>query len=467
MRFWNYFILFLIAGLVLTPLTSAAVINPNTNRGIDLCWIPGVGWILNSCDKAGGGSQGPMGPAGIGNTTNFYNGSYNQSLIFSNLTNIWNLTVENNLTVYSDYVTFVNITISEMNQTPNMTAGPPGADGSNGINGLDNMTANMTAGPQGIQGVNGTPGEEGIQGDKGDKGDKGGQGDKGDQGLQGDKGDKGDRGIQGINGTPGWQGDKGDQGDQGLQGIQGEQGIQGIQGETGPMNQTFNLTINMTGNMTMNQTMLDETAYYWVNATRSLTGTQIFRSVNNSFLYLNGGSGSGTGGLLPGSGALIALYGNTAGGGAAGYTRFYAPNAAGTAWNIVAYITGVTDTPYLDLNSHQIKNILDPSAAQDATTLNFVELVNTTERNNITANNVSIKSYVDAKQKCGATANVADGGTITHGFGTTPTYALVTGTNTSQTEHVTTLGAVTFTVGIKKSSTLAVGKADTIYWCVG
>ena len=78
-----------------------------------------------------------------------------------------------------------------------------------------------------------------------------------------------------------------------------------------------------------------------------------------------------------------------------------------------------------------------------------------------------MKNYVDSHQKCGATASVTDGGTITHGFGTTPNYALVSGTNSSQIEAVTAKGAITITVSIKKASTLAVGASDTISWCVG
>jgi hypothetical protein len=70
-------------------------------------------------------------------------------------------------------------------------------------------------------------------------------------------------------------------------------------------------------------------------------------------------------------------------------------------------------------------------------------------------------------QKCGATASVANAGTITHAWGATPTYVLVTGTNRSQNYAVTAKSSTTFTMEIGNSATLGNGAADTIYWCVG
>jgi hypothetical protein len=63
----------------------------------------------------------------------------------------------------------------------------------------------------------------------------------------------------------------------------------------------------------------------------------------------------------------------------------------------------------------------------------------------------------------GSTASVADGGTITHGLGTTPTWVMVTGTVASQIVSVTAIGATTFTVAIKTDAGGA-GSSQTIHW---
>jgi hypothetical protein len=64
-----------------------------------------------------------------------------------------------------------------------------------------------------------------------------------------------------------------------------------------------------------------------------------------------------------------------------------------------------------------------------------------------------------------ATATVADGGTITHSLGTTPTSCVaVGGAANDDIIHVTALGATTFTVSIKKRSDGTSGTSQTIYW---
>jgi hypothetical protein len=64
----------------------------------------------------------------------------------------------------------------------------------------------------------------------------------------------------------------------------------------------------------------------------------------------------------------------------------------------------------------------------------------------------------------GATASVADGGTITHGFASAPVSVLITGTVALNTVNVTAIGATTFTVSIKVSTSGAAGTTQTIYW---
>ncbi len=62
----------------------------------------------------------------------------------------------------------------------------------------------------------------------------------------------------------------------------------------------------------------------------------------------------------------------------------------------------------------------------------------------------------------GATS-VADGGTITHGLGTTPDVVLCTASTTGEFVSVTAKGATTFTVAIKKHDNTA-GTTQTVNW---
>ena len=62
----------------------------------------------------------------------------------------------------------------------------------------------------------------------------------------------------------------------------------------------------------------------------------------------------------------------------------------------------------------------------------------------------------------GATS-VADGGTVTHGMGATPVRVVVTPSVSGEMVSVTTLGATTFTVAIKKHDGTA-GTTQTVYW---
>lgn len=63
----------------------------------------------------------------------------------------------------------------------------------------------------------------------------------------------------------------------------------------------------------------------------------------------------------------------------------------------------------------------------------------------------------------GATASVADGGTITHGHVKTPTSVRCTASVSGEFISVTAIGATTFTVAIKKHDNSA-GTTQTVYW---
>jgi hypothetical protein len=115
--------------------------------------------------------------------------------------------------------------------------GIQGETGSVGTNGERGVTGNQ--GARGIQGETGTAGADGANGSNGSNGAKGDQGIQGETGSAGTNGTNGIPGIQGepgatgADGTNGTNGDNGDQGASGIQGETGTAGSQGTQGETG------------------------------------------------------------------------------------------------------------------------------------------------------------------------------------------------------------------------------------------
>ena len=103
-------------------------------------------------------------------------------------------------------------------------------------------------------------------------------------------------------------------------------------------------------------------------------------------------------------------------------------------------------------NSYVHDNVI--RLEQDAATFEFVDT------------GLTLDSTVSIKQpKWGATASVADGGTITHGHIKTPSVVLCTASTSSEFISVTAIGATTFTVAIKKDDGTA-GTTQTVYWLV-
>lgn len=74
--------------------------------------------------------------------------------------------------------------------------------------------------------------------------------------------------------------------------------------------------------------------------------------------------------------------------------------------------------------------------------------------------------FFNRPRRSGATATVADGGTVTHGLGTTPTWVTVNPSTSGEFVSVTAIGATTFTVAIKKHDGNA-GTTQTLYWQCG
>lgn len=64
----------------------------------------------------------------------------------------------------------------------------------------------------------------------------------------------------------------------------------------------------------------------------------------------------------------------------------------------------------------------------------------------------------------GTAASIADGGTIAHGCGSTPTVVSVIGSVANEIVAVTTLDGTNITVAIKKRADGTAGTTQTIYW---
>lgn len=353
MRFTAIFVLLL---FLITPFANAIEINPSVESQPIYCRYSFTKWICDFSGGNGGGTTIFTSTNTTQNITNYYNSTSENSTFYSNTTNFINLTTLGNLTTISNYTYFnlINITQSEMNQTPGQQ-GPQGIQGIQGIQGVN--------GTPGIQGVNGTPGDPGPKGDKGDKGD---QGDTGPQGPQGDPGPTGPanmtagpQGTQGVNGTPGIDGTDGLSATIDVNATftgsnstpasvtnigttsaaildftvpQGQMGARGPQGIEGPMNQTPNMTAS-------NLDTSWNTSYFLRSGGRTITGTDITRDVDNSFLRISGGSGG-----VSQSGA-INLYGKNFGYIYDGGFLMSVTNASGVTQLVVMSVAGNTDTP--------------------------------------------------------------------------------------------------------------------------
>jgi hypothetical protein len=111
------------------------------------------------------------------------------------------------------------------------------------------------------------------------------------------------------------------------------------------------------------QLVADMIDYYLRDTTRSLTGISIFRDVNDETLSIYGGT------VAPPMGGHIQLYGgdNVA---MDGGMAFRVGDAIGNGISVM-WIEGRTDTPFLSLVNHQIKDLADPTADQDAVTVAY------------------------------------------------------------------------------------------------
>ena len=110
----------------------------------------------------------------------------------------------------------------------------------------------------------------------------------------------------------------------------------------------------------------DHPLYLPVDGSRPITGGILYRDVNNSALDLRGGiTAGGAGGRIILAGKDVTPEG--------GFVSIAVPNAAKDSFITLALFRGNTDTPYLDMYSHQVKGLAEPTADSDAATKAYVD----------------------------------------------------------------------------------------------
>ena len=105
---------------------------------------------------------------------------------------------------------------------------------------------------------------------------------------------------------------------------------------------------------------------FLIDTSRALTGKSIFRSVDNDELLIYGG------GVGVGKSAVLEFFGADYAAPFGGRVYVSVPNSAKNGWIVAYYISGVTDTPIIYMQNHQVSEVKDPIAAQDAATRNYV-----------------------------------------------------------------------------------------------
>jgi hypothetical protein len=205
----------------------------------------------------------------------------------------------------------MNMTLNmTMNMTANMTAGPQG------IPGIDNLTANMTAGPQGPSGPSGGSGPAGPN--------------------------EIDANVTMTN----------------ISGL-----IKGDGAYVFPAVADVDYSTPSTVQSMIASSDAWNLSYYLNDTSRALTGGFIHRDVGDQYLSISGGNAS------PPYGGNLQLYGGDNGAQLGGLIMAV-PNASGDSAKVLFSALGRTETPELDLNNNKIINLKDPTAAQDAVTLN-------------------------------------------------------------------------------------------------
>jgi len=110
----------------------------------------------------------------------------------------------------------------------------------------------------------------------------------------------------------------------------------------------------------------DHLLYLPVDGSRPFTGLALYRDALDDYLDFRGGTTAG------GAGGRIILAGKDAAP-EGGYVLIGVPNAAGDTFITLAFFKGNTDTPYLDMYSHQVKGLAAPTDDGDAATKAYVD----------------------------------------------------------------------------------------------
>lgn len=201
--------------------------------------------------------------------------------------------------------------------------------------------------------------------------------------------------------------------------------------------------------------------------TAAWQGSYSLKVVTPNTIPIEGGRIPLMGGIKPSSTYTFSLYAKGASGGEIITARIISCTSGGTQitptdGNAVTLTTDyqrVSVTAPMEENAGAIRLYFTTTTQQAATF--YVDGLQLEEDSTATTWQIPETHTTD-----GATATVADGGTITHGLGTTPTWATCTSSVSGEFISVTALAATTFTVAIKKHDGSA-GTTQTVYWRCG
>jgi hypothetical protein len=111
----------------------------------------------------------------------------------------------------------------------------------------------------------------------------------------------------------------------------------------------------------------DHARYFDKDASKAFTGSTLSRNTDDTLMSIWGGllATSSCGAITMRGADHVTMPGSI---------NIYVANAAKTGFHEAMRLLGVTDTPYLDMLSHRITSVTDPTSAQDAATKNYIDV---------------------------------------------------------------------------------------------